>query len=60
MNGSPAFIELEALIERDWHVTSLYQIIQMLEEAINNEQIDTAERDALIQLYMERNTQRVF
>jgi hypothetical protein len=51
MDHSPTYVELEAMIEKNWLVKSLAEIGRMLNELENEGQITAEEHKALMQLY---------
>ena len=57
MNHSPLYIELEAMIQKNWMVQSLAKFGQELERLEKEGKISAQERSSLIELYLGKSRQ---
>jgi hypothetical protein len=57
MDQPTTYTELKAMIEREWQVKSLHEIVQLLERLKSNGQLETGERDSLLELYIAKHSQ---
>jgi hypothetical protein len=52
MQQSNIFIELEAMIEKDWFQKSLTEFDQMLKQLLRNKQLTLADYRSLLEKYL--------